>query len=123
MGYGCQIHHFLHRSGSKKGKTGGPYRHHILVIAQNRQCLCSNSARRNVKYSRQQFRRYFIHVGNHQQQPLRCSKSGCQSARLQRSVNGSCRTRFGLHFLYQNRLSENILSSCSSPLIHILSHR
>ena len=71
------IHYLLHRSGTEHGKTSLTSCHNILMIAKDWQCLSSQSTSRHMEYSRKQLPCYFVHVRNHQQQPLR----GCKCCR------------------------------------------
>ena len=75
-----------------------------------------------MKYCRQQFARYFVHVGDHQQKSLGRGVCSRQRTGGKRSVYGTRRTGFGLHFNDLHFLPENIPLSMGRPFIYILRH-
>ena len=118
-----EVHDLLHRRGGQHGKTRLAGRHHILMIAENRQRLCGQRTRRNVEHARKQLAGDLVHVGDHQQQTLRSGERRGQGAALQRSVHGACGSGLGLHFNDFNGLSEDIFTALGGPLVHELGHR
>ena len=127
--YGCQmgdrrhIESLLHTCGSQHRKSGLPYGHHILVVAENRKRLFCKAAGRNMEDTWQKFASYLVHIRNHQQESLRSRESGCQRTGLQRTVHGTCRTGLALHLSHLYDLTEKVLLSGSGPLVHIFGHR
>ena len=63
-----------------------------------------------------------VHIGNHQQQTLRCGEGRTERTGLERTVERTRSTRFGLHLHDLHGLSEDILSSPCGPFVHILGH-
>ena len=117
-----EVHDLLHRRGGQHGKTRLAGRHHILMIAENRQRLCGQRTRRNVEHARQQFAGDLIHIGDHQQQTLRRGERRRQGTALQRTVYGACGTGFGLHLDNFHRFAENIFATLCGPLVHEFGH-
>ena len=93
------------------------------MVAEDAERVRSQCAGRHVEDARQHFAGDFVHIGNHQQQALRCGERGGQRTSLQRTVQCTGGTAFRLHFLYGNVLSPKILATASGPLINVLRHR
>ena len=70
LGNRRHIMRFLHRVGAKHRKAGLAAAHHVGVVAENRQRVIRERARRNVHHERRKFAGDFIHIRNHQQQAL-----------------------------------------------------
>ena len=71
MRHRAEIHDFLIIGGSQQRPADLPRRHHVGMIAENRKGMRRKRARGHVKDARQQFASDFVHIRNHQQQPLR----------------------------------------------------
>ena len=71
-----EVHYFLHRVGSQQPESRLTHGHDVLVIAENRERMRRDGARRYVDHGRSQLARDLVHVGNHQQQALRRSERG-----------------------------------------------
>jgi len=82
------------------------------VIAKNGQRLSGDGAGRNVKHGGREFPGDLVHIGEHEQQPLRRGKRGRQGARLQGAMDGARSTRFTLHFHHGRDRSPNIRGGC-----------
>ena len=117
-----QIHHLLHRRGSQHGETGLARGHHVLMVAEDRQRLRGQRTRRDVEHARQQLARNLVHIGNHQQQTLRCGERRGQRAALQRTVHGTRGTGLRLHFDDLDRLAEDVLATLGRPLVDQFRH-
>ncbi len=77
-----EVHGILHRCRGEQSKAGLSRRHHVTVIAKDRQGMSSQSAGRHVEHARQQLACYFVHVRHHQEQALRCRvRCGQRTAR------------------------------------------
>ena len=83
---------------------------------------CGIKAVEEVEYARQKFACDFVHIRDHQQQTLRSGISSSQCTSLKRAVNCTGSTSFRLHFLYQNSFAEDVLATCGSPFVYVLSH-
>ena len=119
----CQVHHLLHGRGGEHCKAGLTRGHHVLMVAEDRKRLGRQRTRRYVEYAGQQLAGDLVHIGNHQQQTLRCRKSRSQRTALQRSVHGAGGTGLRLHLDYPDCFSENIFTTLSGPLIDKFRHR
>ena len=123
VGDAGQIHHFLHAARSQHGKAGLTGGHYVLVVAENGQGLRCERPRRYVEYAGKQLPGYFVHVRNHQQQPLRSGERSGQSTSLERTVHcagGSC---LGLHLNDFDCLPKNVFTSACRPFVDIFCHR
>ena len=117
-----EVHNLLYGRGSQHGETGLACSHDILMVAEDRERLSGERTGRNVEYARQQFARNLVHVGNHQQQTLRCGEGRGQSAALERSVDRTGSTSLRLHFNNLYGLTEDVLASLGGPLVDEFSH-
>ena len=97
MGDEGEVLRFLHRSRAEHRPTGRARGHHVAVIAEDRQCLCGQRSRSDMKYRRRQFAGDFVHVRNHQQQTLRGSEGAAERAGLERAMDRAGRAAFALH--------------------------
>ena len=112
-----QVHGLLHRSRCDHTETGLAHGHDILMVAENAQGMSGDGARRNVKHAGQQLAAHFVHVGNHQQQSLRCRIGAGQRTGRQTAVYGRCRAGLALHLTDEHLLAENVLQAIGSPFI------
>ena len=78
-----EVHHFLNGTFSEHSETSLTARHHVLVVTENTERMRSERTSRNVEYARKELACDFIHVGDHQEKSLRCSKSGCEGTSLE----------------------------------------
>ena len=118
-----QVHHLLYRSLGQHGETGLARRHHVLVVTEDAQRVAGNGARRNVEHTGEEFTGDLVHVGNHEQQALRCGEGGGQCAGLERTVHSAGGTALALHFLYQDRFAEHVLAALRRPVVDVFGHR
>ena len=70
-----------------------------------------------IDNARKQFSSDLIHIRDHQKQSLGCGKRCRQSTCGQGSVHSTSGAALGLHFHNLDRLSKDILSALSCPLI------
>src|SRR5579859_336233 len=96
--YQRHIHCFLRRITKQHAEAGGTNRHHIAVITEDGKRMGGQRPGCNMKYSGYQFPGDLIHIGDHQEQSLRCREGGRQAPTLQCSVYRSGGSRFTLHF-------------------------
>ena len=109
-------------AGRQQGPTGRAAGHHVAVVAENRQRVGCHGSGRDVKHRRGQLAGDLEHVGDHQQEALRCRESACHSPSLQRAVNGAGGTRLTLHLHHVGNRAENVLLSGRSPGIGQFAH-
>ena len=117
-----QVHNFLYRRFTQHSCTSLTACIYVRVITKNRKCVACQGTSGYVEYAWKLFAGNFVKVWNHQQKTLRSCISSCQSTCCQGTVYCTCCTGFGLHLSYLNFLSENVLSSLSSPFIGSFSH-
>ena len=117
------IHHGLHGMRPEQRKTCLAHRHDILVIAEDRQSLSRQCPRRHMENRGRQLPRDLVHVGDHQQQPLRRRKCSRQGPALQRPMYRSRRAPFALHLHHGRDRSPHIGASRSGPLVRPFPHR
>ncbi len=122
MCHGCQVHRFLDAGGCQHRETGLADAHHVLMVAEDGECLCRQRACRHVEHGRKQFAGDLVHIGNHQQEALGCREGGGQAACLKGTVHGAGSAAFALHLGHLDDLAEHILLAIGSPLVHKFSH-
>ena len=122
VSYTGQVHNFLYGAFAQHGETCLAGRHDVLMVTEDTQCMRSQCTSRYMEDARQQFAGNLVHVGNHQQQTLRSGISSCQCTSLKRTVYGTGGTAFRLHFLNQDSFAEDVLTTCGSPFVYVLSH-
>jgi len=118
----CEVHDFLNivRGKERPARLSGG--HDVLMIAENRERMRRNRTGRNVEYGGCRFARDFVHVRDHEQEPLRSGEGGGERTGRERTVNCASSTRFRLHFHYVRQGTPNIFlpieenSSASSPM-------
>ena len=77
---------------------------------------------RDVKDCRAEFARDLLHVGDHQQQPLRCGERGRQGTGLERPVDRAGGAGFTLHFHHRGNGVPEILHPSRRPLVGPFAH-
>ncbi len=118
-----QVVRFLHRGRRQHGIAGRARRHHVLVVAEDRQRLGGQRARRHVHHRGRQLAGDLEHVGQHQHQALRRREGRRHRAALQRAVQRTGRTALGLHLLHDRNRAEDVGDALGRPLIGELGHR
>ena len=119
----CRVHHFLHRVRSEQGPSGLAHGHHVLVIAEDRESLCCEGARRNVHDRGRKFAGDLVHVGDHQQQSLGGGEGCGERAGLQSAVKRSGSSAFALHFNYEGNRVPDVGLVFGRPLVGPFAHR
>ena len=123
VGSSGHVHNFLYTALAKHGESSLAACHHVLVVAKDTQRVGSQSSGGNVEHTGNQLTGNLVHIGNHEQQPLRSGEGGGQRTCLQRTVNGTGRAGLRLHLLHTYGLSPQVLPAAGSPLVNVLSHR
>jgi len=123
VGDGGQIRNLLRVTRCHHGEAGGSSRHHVAVVAEDRQRVRRHRAGRNVEDRRRQLTRDLEHVGDHQQQALRRRESRRQGPGLQGAVNGACGAAFALHLRHARHGPPDVGHLLGRPLIGELTHR
>ena len=112
----------LHRAGREQGEPRRARRHHVGMVAEDRQRLRRERARRDVEDGRRQLAGDLEHVGQHQHQALRGGEGRRQRARLQRAVHGAGGAAFALHLLHDRDVAPDVRDALGRPLIGELGH-
>ena len=112
----------LHRAGGQQRKAGRARRHHVGMVAEDRQRLRRERARRDVEDRRGQLAGDLEHVGQHQHQALRGREGRRQRARLQRAVHGAGGAAFALHLLHDRDVAPDVGRALRRPLVGELGH-
>ena len=118
-----QVLRLLHRRRAKHCPAGRARGHHIAVIAEDRQRLCRERSRGDVKHGRRQFAGDLVHVRDHQQQSLRGSERRAERAGLKRTVNHSGSAAFALHLDHGRNRAPQILHAGCRPRVRPFAHR
>ena len=118
-----EIMRFLHARRAEHRKAGPARRHHIAVIAEDRERLHRERPCRDVQHERRQLARDFEHVRQHQQQPLRSRECRRQRPRLKRPVDRPRGTSFTLHFDHRRHSAPQIPHPGRRPLVSPFAHR
>ena len=122
VGNSAQVHNFLHVGFSQHGETGLAAGVNVGMVTEDVQSLGSHSTGRDMEHGGEQLASDLVHVGDHQQQTLGCGVGGGQSTGGQRAMNGTCSTGFRLHLNDLNGIAEDVQTTGSGPLVHIVSH-
>ena len=122
MRHAGEVHYLLNAAGGEHGEARLASGHHVLMVAEYGKGMCGDGSRRDMEYARKKFSGNLVHIGNHQQQTLRCGEGRTERTGLERTVERTRSTRFGLHLHDLHGLSEDILSSPCGPFVHILGH-
>ena len=124
MGDGAEIHDLLHAGGTEHSITGLAAGVHVGVVAENREGMGGQRARRHMDDVRQQLAGDLIHVGDHQQKALGGGVGGGQGAGLQGTVHRARGAGLRLHFRQLDRPAEQVLLPRGAPHIrHFRHHR
>ena len=70
------VHDFLHRVRGEHAEAGGARGHHVAVVAEDGERLGGQGAGGDVEHRAGEFAGDLVHVGDHQQQALRCREGG-----------------------------------------------
>ena len=92
-----EVLRLLHRRGAEHCPPRHPRAHDVRVIAEDRQGVGGQRARRDVDHARRQLAGDLVHVGQHQEQTLGRCEGRAKSAFLYGAVQRSGRSGLGLH--------------------------
>ena len=123
LGNHRRVLRLLHRSARQHREAGLAAGHHVRMIAENAQRVRRQRAGRDVQAEGNQFARDLIHVGDHQQQPLRGRERCAQRTRQQRTVQRPGRPAFGLHFHHTGNRAPQVVLARRRPFVRKLRHR
>ena len=116
------VHDFLHRIRGQHAEAGGARGHHVAVVAEDRERLRGQRARRDVEHRRGQLAGDLVHVGDHQQQALRRGEGGGQRPGLQRAVQRAGGAAFALHLDHRRHGAPDVGLLFGGPLVRPFAH-
>jgi len=119
---GREVVRFLHRAGAEHGETGLAARHDVGVVAENRQRVRGDTARRHMHGERRQLPGDLVHIGYHQEQSLGGREGRGEDAGLEGAMRRARGTGFGLHLDYVRDVAPEVFSALVRPLIGELAH-
>ena len=122
LGDQSHVVRFLHGGRGQHGKARGARRHHVGMVAEDREGLCREGPRRDMKDGRRQLAGDLVHVGEHQHEPLRRSERGGQRAGLERAMHGAGGAALALHLLNDWNIAPDIGEARRAPLVGALGH-
>ena len=108
---GGEVLSFLWGTRGEHRETALADRHHIGMVPEDRKRVRGDTARRHVHAESGELPRDLVHVGQHQQQTLRCGERGGQRSGLQRTVHGARRSALGLHLDHVGNRAPEVLVS------------
>ena len=117
-----EIHFFLDGSGGEHGETGVAAGHDVGVVAEDGERLSCEGTGGDMEDGRDELAGDLVHVRDHQEQTLGSGVGAGESARNQRTVNGSGRACFRLHLCNFDLLAPNVLLAFCRPLVNPLAH-
>ena len=123
LGNQRKISGFLHGIRTEQRKAGRARRHHVAVVTENRERMRRQSAGGHMNHGWRQLSRDFVHIGNHQQQPLGRGERRSQRSSLKRTMQSAGRASFTLHFYDRRYCAPDVLASFFLPLVRPLPHR
>ena len=112
----------LHAVGAEHRKSRLAARHHVGLVAENREPVARHGARGNVHHEARELAGDLVHVRNHQQEPLRRRESRHQRARLQCAVHGARHAALALELAYGRSSPPDVLFAFYRPLLTIFRH-
>ena len=92
-----EVVRLLDRGGGKQGEPGLADRHHVGVVAEDREPLRRERAGSDVQHRRRQLTGDLVHVRDHQQQALGGRERRRERAALQRAVQRAGGSALALH--------------------------
>jgi hypothetical protein len=94
---GREVLSLLDGAGGQEGEARLPAGHDVGVVAEDRQRVGREDARRHMHDERGEFARNLVHVGDHQEKPLGGGEGGRHGSALKGAVDRAGRSPFGLH--------------------------
>ena len=113
----------LHRRRGEQREARLAHRHHVGVVAEDRQPLRGERPGGDVEHRRRQLAGDLVHVRDHQQQALRGGERRRQRAALQRAVQGAGRAALALHLDHRGHGAPDVRPPLARPLVGQLGHR
>ena len=118
-----EIHDLLDVALRQHGEAGLAAGHDVGVIAKDVEGLGRHRTCGHVEDTGKSLSGYLVHVGNHEQQPLRGRVGRREGTRAQRAMDGPRGTTLRLHLNDLDGRAEDVLEPMRRPLIHVIGHR
>ena len=118
-----QVVGLLNRRRREQRESRLADRHHVGVVAEDREALRGERAGGDVQHRRCQLAGDLVHVRDHQQQPLRGGERRRERAALKRTVQRACRAALALHLDHRGHGAPDVCASLARPLVGELGHR
>ena len=119
----AEIHNLLNVAGAKHCKAGLAASHNVTVVAENVQCMRSDTTCGYMDNTGKKFTGDLVHIGDHEEQTLGSGVSCGERTCCQRAVDCTGCAALGLHLDDLNGLSENIFLAFGSPFVGYFRHR
>ena len=113
----------LDRPRRQECEASLPHRHDVGVVAEDRERLGCNGSRRHLEDRRGQLTGDLVHVGDHQEQALRCGERRPQGTALEGAVHRAGRATLALHLDDRGHRPPDVRPAVGGPLVGQLRHR
>ena len=117
-----EVHHLLHRGRTEQSEAGGATGHDVGMIAEDRQGLSRQGARRHVHNHGGELAGDIVHVGDHQQQPLGGGEGRRQCPPLKGAVDGPGGAGLALHLDHLRDRAPEVGYLEGRPFVRPLAH-
>ena len=118
-----QVVGLLDGVGGQKREPGAAGGHHVGVVAEDREPLGRERPGGDVEDRRRELPRDLEHVGEHEEQALRCREGRRKRARLERAVKRAGRAALALHLDDGRHRPPHVRPPFARPLVGQLGHR
>ena len=118
-----QVVGLLHGCRCEQGEPRLAGRHHVRVVAEDRQALRRERPGGDVQHRRRQLAGDLVHVRDHQQQALRRGERRGERATLKRAVQRAGGSALALHLDHRGHAAPDVGATLARPLVGQLGHR
>ena len=118
-----EVVRLLHARRAQERPPGAARRHHVGVVAEDRQGVSGQCPRSHVDDRRGQLAGDLVHVRQHEEQALRCGERRAERALLERTVQGTRGAALGLHLHHLGHGAPQVRAAGRAPRIRELAHR
>jgi hypothetical protein len=122
LGNGREVVGLLDRGAGDEPEAGLAHRHDVGVVAEDREGMGGDGAGADVHAHGRQLTGDLVHVGDHEQQPLRRREGRRQGAGLQRAVDRARGASLGLHLGDGRHGAPDVLLPLRRPLVGPFPH-
>ena len=118
----CHVESLLNGAAAEHRETGRTAVHDVLMVAVDGKCVGCKRAGADMEDTGKKFAGDLVHIRKHQHQALAGSVGRTERTALERAVQCTGCAAFMLHLTDLYLLTENVLFTVGSPLIHHFSH-